>query len=123
VHELGLLTGVVKAVERTMADKGASGVEAVELRVGSLSGAELDALEAAWPLAVMGSQVKGAKLRIEWVQAAVYCPQCQAEREIDEFFALVCPQCGTPTGQLARGREFEVAAAWLDFGASPGAPA
>jgi hypothetical protein len=34
---------------------------------------------------------------------------------IDEFYALTCPVCGTPTGNLVSGREFEVSYADLDI--------
>lgn len=31
----------------------------------------------------------------------------------DEFFALLCPECGMPTGNLAHGREFEIS--WVEW--------
>ena len=105
---------MVGAVEKTALDRCATGVRAVGVRVGSLSGALPEALAGAWPLATAGTVVDGAELDIEAVTAAVWCPTCAAEREIDEFFAWTCPICGTPTGQLARGREFEVLYADLD---------
>jgi len=108
MHELGLLNGVVVAVERAAAKHGATAVNAVTVRVGSLSGAVPEALQGAWPIATAGTIVDGAELIIEEVQAAVWCPTCDAAQPIDEFFALVCPVCGTPTGQLVSGREFEV---------------
>jgi len=108
MHELGLLTGVVAAVSQAARSAGAPRVEAVGLRVGTLSGAVPEALEGAWPIATTGTIAQGAELTIEQVVAAVWCPACQAERPIDEFFALTCPACGQPTGHLVRGREFEV---------------
>jgi hydrogenase nickel incorporation protein HypA/HybF len=114
VHELGLLRQVVVAVEEAAARAGASRVEAVGLRVGSLSGASPDALEGAWPIAVADTALRGARLELETVAAAVWCPGCAAEQPIDEFYALTCPVCGTPAGELVSGREFEVAFADLD---------
>jgi hydrogenase nickel incorporation protein HypA/HybF len=106
---------VVSAVQRTAAQSAANRVKAVGLRVGSLSGAVPEALRGAWPIASSGTLMEGAELELESVQAAVECPAC-GEVEIDEFYALVCPKCGTPTGKLARGREFEVSWADLDQG-------
>jgi hydrogenase nickel incorporation protein HypA/HybF len=115
MHELGLLRGVVAAVEAAALRAGACGVEAVGLRVGSLSGAVPEALRGAWPIVIVGSGLlRGARLEIEELVAAVWCPACSAERAVDQFFALTCPICGTPTGHLVRGREFEVAYADLD---------
>ncbi len=114
MHELGLLHGVVETVELAVGQAGTTRVEAVGLRVGTLSGALPDALQGAWPIAVAGTRLDGARLDLDVVQAAVWCPTCRAEQPVDEFFALVCPVCGTPTGVLVHGREFEVAYADLD---------
>ncbi|MDR1833745.1 MAG: hydrogenase maturation nickel metallochaperone HypA [Propionibacteriaceae bacterium] len=108
MHELGLLRGVVKAAVAAVAGKPGA-IAAVGLRVGTLSGAVPQALEGAWPLAIAGTRLESARLEIEPVPAAVYCPACQAEQPIDEFFALACPVCAAPTGALARGREFQLA--------------
>jgi len=108
VHELGLLSGVVSAVTAAATAAGATAVERVGLRVGTRSAAVPTALTDAWPIATAGTPLAGARLDIEVVEAAVWCPQCQAERVIDDFFDLTCPVCGTPTATLVRGREFAV---------------
>jgi len=113
MHELSLLSGVVKAVEATAARAGATKVEAVGLRVGTRSGALPEALRQAWPFASVGTIAEGARLEIDEVIATVWCPTCAKNQPIDEYFALKCPVCGTPTGQLTAGREFEVQ--WADF--------
>lgn len=123
MHELGLLHAVVIALEQAVDRRGARGVAAVGLRVGSRSGAMPEALFGAWPLASGGTCAEGAHLEVEPVQAAVWCPKCQADHEIDRFFAWTCPRCGTPTAHLVRGREFEVAWAELKWGADHADPA
>lgn len=114
MHELGLLRSVVTAVEKAAHDADATGVEAVGLTVGTLSGVVPEALESAWLIATVGTVVAGARLEIETVQATVWCPACDAEQPIDEFYALSCPVCDTPTGQLVHGRELAVTYADLD---------
>lgn len=113
MHELGLLRSVVTAVEQAVMTSGATDVEAVGLRVGSLCGAVDEALVGAWPIATAHTVVAGARLEIESVQAAIWCPGCACEQPVDQFFALTCPVCGTPSGNLVRGREFAVAFADL----------
>jgi len=120
VHELSLLASVVVAVERTAAGADAVGVEAVGLRVGTLCGALPEALVGAWPIATAGSRLDGARLELELVQAAIWCPGCESEQPVDEYYALICPACGTPSGNLVRGREFEVAWADLETGQEAG---
>jgi hydrogenase nickel incorporation protein HypA/HybF len=71
-------------------------------------------LVGSWPIATSGTIAEGARLIVEEVAAAVWCPACDAAQPIDEYFALVCPVCGTPTANLVSGREFEVTFADLD---------
>lgn len=109
MHELSLLRGVVDAVG-TAAD--GRTVEAVGLKVGARSGVDVDCLENAWPLAIVGSCCEHARLDITAVPATVWCTTCNSEVPIDEYFALLCPRCDTPTGDLRGGGEFEVS--WVD---------
>ena len=111
-----MLIPVVKAVEVAATKAGASAVESVGLRVGTQSGLVPDALEWAWPMATANTPLQGARLELEVIQAAIWCPHCNTEQPIDEFYALTCPVCGTPSGNLVRGREFEVAYADMDVG-------
>ena len=122
MHELSLLVPVVDAVVRAADQAGTDKVAAVGLRVGTLSGADVEALEGAWTIAIADvPQLRDARLEIEVMPAAIWCPGCQAEVEIDEFYALRCPVCGTPSGNLIHGREFEIAYAELpDDDASSG---
>lgn len=109
MHELSLLRGVVDAVEKAA---GGRTVEAVGIKVGARSGVEVDCLENAWPLAIIDSCCDQAKLHITAVPSTVWCTTCNSEVPIDEYFALTCPICETPTGDLRGGGEFEVS--WVD---------
>ena len=100
VHELGLLSGVVDVVVQAAEQRT---IRRVALRVGARSG------HAAWPIASLGTVCGDAELTVEHIEATVWCPTCAAEQPIDEFFALTCPVCDTPTADLRHGREFEVA--------------
>jgi hydrogenase nickel incorporation protein HypA/HybF len=109
VHELGLLKAVTRAVDAAAAKAGANAVERVGLRVGSLSGAVPDALRGAWPIAITGTRLAGADLEIAEIAAAIWCDACQSEQSVDQFYALRCPACQAPCGNLIRGREFDIA--------------
>jgi hydrogenase nickel incorporation protein HypA/HybF len=114
MHELGLLHGVVSAVEEAASNHGARSVERVGLRVGARSGAHRVALEGSWPLATIGTICQEAHLEIEEVPARVWCSRCADNLDIDEFFALACPVCGGPAGHIVSGSEFEVAYADME---------
>ncbi|TIC80205.1 hydrogenase maturation nickel metallochaperone HypA [Nocardioides sp. GY 10127] len=111
MHELGLLASVVTAVEDALTDRPGT-VSAVGLTVGTMSGAEPVALDAAWPMASAGTRLAGARLVVETVQAAVACPTCARDVEVDELYAWRCPVCDTPAGAISRGKELSVA--WVD---------
>ena len=115
MHELGLLTSVVAAVEKAAADANyqVTRVEKVALNVGTMSGAIPEALYGSWPIARAGTICDSAELEVNTVTASVYCPGCGEDVEIDEFFALLCPKCGMPTGSLSHGREFEIS--WVEW--------
>lgn len=105
VHELGLLSSVVEKIATVAPGRR---VVRVAMRVGDRSGVVYDSLIAAWPLASAGTLCEGADFDVELIVSTVYCPTCAAEREIDEFYALTCPVCGTPTADLRRGGECEI---------------
>lgn len=109
MHELGLLTSVVHAVEKVAADTPDGQVTAVGLRVGTMSGAIPEALEGAWPIAIAGTRLAGATLSIEVFTPQIWCSSCESTQEVDEFYALTCPACGVGCGNLVHGREFEIA--------------
>ena len=140
MHELSLLASVVTVVEQAARAAGAKRIRTVALQVGSQSGAIPEALYGSWPIAIAGHDLFGAtssngvpqaklnpdstaatetqastpaKLQLEEIPATVWCPRCEREVEIDEFFALQCPECGAPTGQIMHGREFNVA--WVEW--------
>lgn len=115
MHELGLLHSVVVAVEKATAETDAP-IEAVGLRVGTLSGAVPDALLGSWPIAIAGTRLADARLEVEVITAQIWCSTCGKAQEVDQFYALTCPACGVGCGNLIHGREFEVAYAELATG-------
>ena len=119
MHELGLLTSVVAAVENAaaQADSQVTQVEKVALEVGTMSGAIPEALYGSWPIARQDSICAEAELEVTMIPASVYCPRCARDVPIDEFFALACPECGMPTGNLTHGREFKIA--WVQWDTEP----
>ncbi|WP_297453109.1 hydrogenase maturation nickel metallochaperone HypA [uncultured Corynebacterium sp.] len=113
VHELGLLTSVVEKIAEVCPGRT---VTKVSMRVGDRSGVVYDSLIAAWPVASAATQCEGAEFDAALIVSTVYCPACAAEHEIDEFYALTCPVCGTPTADLRHGREFEISSIEVEAG-------
>lgn len=107
MHELSLITDVVRMVEQDAAKRGITKVSVVELQVGELSGAFPHALKAAFPIASKGSVLEGAELRIDEVPAKVECKKCGREfAPTKEGWA--CPGCGSYDAALRSGTELQV---------------
>ncbi|MDQ2872276.1 MAG: hydrogenase maturation nickel metallochaperone HypA, partial [Candidatus Eremiobacteraeota bacterium] len=78
-----------------------------------------DALLFAWDLTTVGTVADGSRLSIEEVPVAIMCQKCRAERVVPAF-RLECPECGTFSAQIVRGRELDVSAMEVFDAASTG---
>jgi hydrogenase nickel incorporation protein HypA/HybF len=113
MHELSIAMSIVD-VSAGEAERRGGRVAAVHLRLGPLSGVAPDALRSAFGLArETEPALAAAELVIEEVPVAAFCPACAAERLVC-FPELACPECGTPTPEVVRGRELEVFALELE---------
>ena len=114
MHEMGIIAGVLDAVNAAAADAGAERVLAIDLRVGVMTEAIADALAFAFEALSEGTLSDGAELRIEWVQPRSLCLECAAEFAHDRFHRT-CPQCGSYETSLIAGRELEIASIEVDL--------
>jgi hydrogenase nickel incorporation protein HypA/HybF len=110
MHELSVALSLVEVVSEEMSRLGASRVSTVHLRVGILSGVAREALLFAFDAAVSGTPLEGARLEIEDVAAAIWCPACVAERTLASATTRRCPVCQTRVPELVRGEELDLVA-------------
>jgi hydrogenase nickel incorporation protein HypA/HybF len=108
MHELSVAQRLVELVGETLEGERPARVRSVRLRLGPLSGVVAQALRFAYDEAAAGTVLEGSALEIEEVRAAVFCPACHAERELQNVQRLCCPICGSATPDVVRGRELEV---------------
>ena len=107
MHELSIAMGIVDAALDESQRRGVQ-VSAVHLRLGALSGVVKDALMFSYEVACQDTPLQGSQLIVEDVPVIVFCPQCQQERELRSVQLFACPECGTPTMDVRRGKELEV---------------
>lgn len=108
MHELSIAHGIVDVVTESARAAAASGIRAVFLNVGRLSGVEAGALQFSYDLVVQGTMLEGSRLVIQEVPIVIHCNTCGAERELPGVQRFRCPVCDTPSGDIRRGRELEV---------------
>lgn len=117
MHELGIMTGVLDAVESAARDAGAIKVTKVSLSVGEMTEAIEDALVFAFQaLQEMQeySLTNDAELEIKMVRPRSRCFECGAEYEHDRFHML-CPECGGFATELIAGRELQIDSIEVDL--------
>lgn len=113
MHEMALMTEALRLAEDTARAAGATRITALRLRIGALSSVVPEAMRFAWDVARRGTLAEGARLEIESVPGAAWCPQCRAEYACADFLGE-CPRCGAVGGPLVRGQELEIAAVEIE---------
>ena len=107
MHELSLMEALRdQALAAAHAD-GASRITAIRLRVGELTGVEIEALRFAFPVVMAGTMAAGAELRIEREPAECFCAACAAPFPASDG-CCDCPRCGAISRQLLRGRDLQL---------------
>jgi hydrogenase nickel incorporation protein HypA/HybF len=110
MHELSIAMSIVEMAQEESDRRGGVQVHAVHLRLGLLSGVVKEALLSSYEMACYATPLEGSQLLIEEVPVEVFCPKCEAERPISSIQWFCCPECGTPTPTVVRGKELEVVA-------------
>ena len=117
MHELGIMTGVLDAVQTSAKQAGADRVLKVSLSVGEMTEAIEDALRFAFEALSEQQEYAlcaGAELDIVMVRPRSRCLECGAEYDHDRFHML-CPECGSFATELVAGRELQIDSIEVDI--------
>ena len=104
MHELSIAESVVRVATRHARGRP---VAKVAVKAGHLRQIVPSALEFAFELVAVGTELEGAELEIEDVPAAGICRACGRESELDGF-PLSCRSCGGLDIEVTRGEELLV---------------
>jgi hydrogenase nickel incorporation protein HypA/HybF len=110
MHELSIAMSIVEMAQEEAERRGNVQVQAVHLRLGLLSGVVKEALLSSYEIACHATPMEGSELLIEEIPVEVFCPQCGVPRLVRSIQWFCCPECGTPTPTVVRGKELEVVA-------------
>lgn len=102
VHEYFIVSSLMSQVDEIARDHGATSVERLHVRIGDLSGVEIELFETAFELFTESSICAGTTLEVHPVAARWTCSGC--DREIPSGAALACPDCAL-SARLAEGDE------------------
>ena len=114
MHELGIMTGVLQAVEESAKQAGSEKVLKISLSVGVMTEAIEDALCFAFEALSEGTMCESAELEITMIPPVSICAECGNEYEHDRFHML-CPECGSSFTQLIQGKELQIDSIEVDL--------
>lgn len=101
MHELGLCSSIVEAIERRAGDRP---VARVRVRVGRLHHVHPEAFDQSFAIAAMGTVVEDATAELVLLPVRARCQECGATWEDDEV-PTACRECGALDIELVGGDE------------------
>jgi hydrogenase nickel incorporation protein HypA/HybF len=101
MHELGLCTSIVDAIEKRAGERP---VAHVRVRVGRLHHVHPEAFDQSFALAAVGTVVEDAATDLVMIPIVAHCGRCEARWECDDV-PLSCPTCGSVNIDLVGGDE------------------
>jgi hydrogenase nickel incorporation protein HypA/HybF len=107
MHEAGLMQNVLEmAVARAKAHDAAR-IEAINIKIGMLSGVVPDALEFAFEAMKKGTLAESARLNVEYAPVVCWCRGCEKEFKPEDF-SSICPVCGKNDIEIRSGLEMNL---------------
>ena len=106
MHEMSIAEGILKIAVDTMNQNDCSTISAIGLKVGDMSGVELESLTFAFNVLVQNTPAHHAQLKINRVPITARCNKCGKTFRVDRYNFL-CPECDGVL-ILQTGRELQV---------------
>ncbi len=104
MHELGVISSMVKTIEEIIKEEGFTEVQKLVLEVGELSGVIPHYMEVCFPAAVYKTFMENTILEMETVPGIVRCKDCGREfnATAQDF---TCPECGSHNMEILSGND------------------
>ncbi|MFH0871103.1 MAG: hydrogenase maturation nickel metallochaperone HypA [bacterium] len=104
MHELSIAQNILEAASRQARDRGFQRILSIHLRVGKLSGIEVESLRFCFKVLSEETIAQSAGLEVEMVPLRGRCRCCQSEFAMEEV-DFVCPRCHNRDIELISGTE------------------
>ena len=108
MHELSIVTYVIKQVEELAKENELTKVNSVTLEFGEVSGIVPEYLVDCWNwYAKKTPLIEGAQLITETIPAITWCDSCRKTYPTLEY-GKICPYCGSEHTWLEKGNEYNI---------------
>ena len=108
MHELSIVTYVIKQVDEIAKENQLSKVSAVTLEFGEVSGIVPGYLIDCWNwYAKKTPLIEGSELRCETIPAVTWCNNCKKTYQTVRY-GKTCPHCGSGETWLQQGNEMNI---------------
>ncbi len=108
MHELSIVSYVVRQVEGIARENGVSQVSSVTLEFGEVSGIVPQFIEDCWKWYMPKTELmRSARLVSETIPAVTWCDGCRRTYPTVEY-GKRCPYCGSERTWLRQGREVNI---------------
>jgi hydrogenase nickel incorporation protein HypA/HybF len=107
MHELGVMSEIVRIVEQIATEQNLTQVESIVLQIGEMASVIPYYVEQCYPAAVNGTLLENTRLNIEILPANGRCRQCHKVFHVTEEY-LKCPFCQSFSWELSGGRELMI---------------
>jgi len=107
MHELGIASSIVDRANAACERNGGARVTKVGVRIGEISGVDVDALTFAFESLCKGTAMEHVVLDVEYCKRRQRCNACATEFE-PESFVTTCPTCRGDDSECVAGKELDV---------------
>ena len=92
MHEMSIAEGILKIAFDVMNKNNCSTIRSIGLKVGEMSGVEIESLTMAFNVLTKNSPADGALLKINRVPITAVCNKCRKTFHVDRY-NFFCPEC------------------------------
>jgi hydrogenase nickel incorporation protein HypA/HybF len=107
MHELSLMEGIVKIVEKAAAENNLTKIKTIRVVLGELTSAYPEALQAAFEAWLEVPLFSEARLEIERIPISARCLTCGHSFHPNAI-RFECPSCSSLDVEMGQGQEFYV---------------
>ncbi len=107
MHEMSIVLQLIDLATEHAARAGAQKILELELDIGTHSGIEIEAFQAAMEVAKKRTPLENAQLKINRILARAECGECGQLFEVEEPLTG-CPVCGNLSVRISSGMELQL---------------